>query len=338
MLLESDTVNRTMKMKRVRTLRQCKSRVVVGYTLALALCWSGLTTSDTVSAQTASPPNYVSFQGTLYLASDPTTPVTGSRDIEFRLYANENDLTDDAVWGERHENVQVFNGIFNVYLGSGEALPDVSHAPLAEVFESSGLWLGVKVGLDEEMAQRQKVTPVPYALTAATVTTAKHGAPPGAVVMYGGLTAPEGWLLCDGTAYSKVDYPALYTALGSAWGETIDTFNVPDFRGTILVGSGFGINDNTDTDHGDSARLTPHQTGDKIGAETHALTLGQIPPHNHSYIDQYGSRSEDNAVGAYDGADEYEWDDTNRTTGTTGQGTAHNNMQPTTYVQFIIKY
>jgi len=37
--------------------------------------------------------------------------------------------------------------------------------------------------------------------------------PTGAIVPYGGITTPAGWLFCDGTAYSRATYAPLYNAV-----------------------------------------------------------------------------------------------------------------------------
>jgi len=66
--------------------------------------------------------------------------------------------------------------------------------------------------------------------------------PTGVIWSYGAATAPSGWLLCDGTAYSRTTYARLFavisTNFGSGDGST--TFNVPDLRGRTLVGAGTG--------------------------------------------------------------------------------------------------
>ncbi|EJF95609.1 hypothetical protein MEE_00846 [Bartonella elizabethae F9251 = ATCC 49927] len=49
---------------------------------------------------------------------------------------------------------------------------------------------------------------------------------------------PEGWLVCDGRAYLRSSYRALFEAIGTTWGagDGVSTFNVPDFRGMFLRG------------------------------------------------------------------------------------------------------
>jgi microcystin-dependent protein len=60
--------------------------------------------------------------------------------------------------------------------------------------------------------------------------------PIGTVVSTGGLTAPTGWLFCDGAAVSRTTYPDLYAAIGTTYGagDGTTTFNVPDATGNII--------------------------------------------------------------------------------------------------------
>lgn len=52
--------------------------------------------------------------------------------------------------------------------------------------------------------------------------------PPGTIAAYGATTAPEGWVLCDGTEYAQTKYPELYKIIGQDYGGNPGTFNVPD--------------------------------------------------------------------------------------------------------------
>ena len=54
-------------------------------------------------------------------------------------------------------------------------------------------------------------------------------------------TAPDGYLLCDGSIYAQSQYPALYAAIGEKYnreGTSEGFFCVPDLRELVLVGSG----------------------------------------------------------------------------------------------------
>lgn len=64
--------------------------------------------------------------------------------------------------------------------------------------------------------------------------------PAGIILPYGGVTAPTGSLLCDGTAYLRADYPRLWTAIkDSGFGTPdVNSFYVPDLRERVPVGKG----------------------------------------------------------------------------------------------------
>ncbi len=66
------------------------------------------------------------------------------------------------------------------------------------------------------------------------------GVPAGTILPFGGESAkvPEGWLLCNGTAYDKNEYVDLFTIIDFNWGqEGQNYFKVPDFQGQFLRGA-----------------------------------------------------------------------------------------------------
>ena len=63
--------------------------------------------------------------------------------------------------------------------------------------------------------------------------------PVGSINSYGGSTAPAGWLLCDGTNYSRTDYADLFAIIGTTYGNnSANDFKVPDLRGIFPRGAG----------------------------------------------------------------------------------------------------
>ena len=62
----------------------------------------------------------------------------------------------------------------------------------------------------------------------------------GMIAPFAMSTAPTGWLICDGSAVSRSTYSALFTAIGTTWGagDGSSTFNIPDFQGAFLRGTG----------------------------------------------------------------------------------------------------
>ncbi|GAC1457719.1 MAG: hypothetical protein NVSMB70_01720 [Chamaesiphon sp.] len=182
---------------------------------------------------------------------------------------------------------------------------------------------------------------------------------------FAGATTPAGFLACDGTAYSRTTYAALFAVIGTTWGagDGSTTFNVPDLRGRTAIGSGTG------------AGLTARTLGTQnIGEEAHTLTVAELAVHSHgvnesahthaSFISDPGHSHSGGeytgqntlaggALGTYarfagaagnnTGAASTGISLTNAsaTTGITvanaGSGNAHNNMQPSAVVLKIIK-
>lgn len=68
--------------------------------------------------------------------------------------------------------------------------------------------------------------------------------PVGSVFPFAGVTAPEGFLLCNGQEVSRLTYSKLYAVLGDIYGsgDGSTTFNLPDYREVVLVGAGASSN------------------------------------------------------------------------------------------------
>lgn len=108
--------------------------------------------------------------------------------------------------------------------------------------------------------------------------------PPGTIFSFAGTTAPDGYLLCDGTAVSRTTYAALATALydsgnakyayGSGDGST--TFNLPDFRGRFLR----GVDGSAGRDP-DKASRTAMNTGGNTGNAVGSIQAHANQDHNH---------------------------------------------------------
>jgi microcystin-dependent protein len=103
-------------------------------------------------------------------------------------------------------------------------------------------------------------------------------APSGSITMFGGTAAPMGYLLCDGTAYSRTTYAALFTAIGTAYGvgDGSTTFNVPDFRGIFPRGVDNGAGNDPDTLS--RTAVNGGNSGDNVGS----LQQNAYPVHSHS--------------------------------------------------------
>jgi len=158
--------------------------------------------------------------------------------------------------------------------------------------------------------------------------------------------ADVGWVLLDdgtlgnassgGTTRANADTEALFTLL---WDNVIDTWapvstgrgasaaadfaanktiTLPLALGRVLGAAGAG------------ASLTTRVLGENLGAETHQLTVAELPAHSHP-IPTYTTVGSGRVVegGTTDG--------TTANTSNTGSDDAHPNMQPTLFVNWMIK-
>lgn len=158
--------------------------------------------------------------------------------------------------------------------------------------------------------------------------------PAGTVLMYAVASAPTGYLLCDGSSQLRATYAALFSAIGTTFGSVDGThFNVPDFRGRTPVGTGTGTGgaaSGTGLPTGGSA-LTARALAGWNGEETHTLITTEMPSHTHTFTsDTAGTGNTVSAITSNGGAG-------TKTTSSTGSDGAHNNIQPTMGIAFIIK-
>lgn len=91
--------------------------------------------------------------------------------------------------------------------------------------------------------------------------------PSGTILPFGGVTAPAGWLLCDGSAISRTTYANLYSAIGVVWGsgDGSSTFHLPDLRGRFIRGRDGGAARDPDRTARTAAN-TGGNTGDNVGS------------------------------------------------------------------------
>lgn len=143
--------------------------------------------------------------------------------------------------------------------------------------------------------------------------------------------APRGWLTCDGQILSINQFPALFSLLGTQYGgDGINNFALPDLRGRASM-------------HVSST----HLQGEKGGVESVALTVQQIPMHNHlvNANNTAGNKTSpqgnfwatnSNGYNVYSSAGSVAM--AANAVGSAGSGQAHSNMQPFQVINYCISY
>lgn len=190
--------------------------------------------------------------------------------------------------------------------------------------------------------------------------------PPGCVMPYAGSTSPAGWLLCAGQAVSRTEYGALFAVVGTTYGtgDGSTTFNLPDLRGRTVAGvdnmGGTAASRLTATTISSGATTR----GNAGGAETHTLTSAEsgVPAHQHTqaahqhYISENGSNGTRMGGHFTNGSGGIRVSSTQSSTNDNGAAaitesatptinnnttanasSAHNNVQPTMVMNYIIK-
>lgn len=150
----------------------------------------------------------------------------------------------------------------------------------------------------------------------------------GTIYPYAGTVAPDSFMICDGSALDKNEYPELFAVIGYIFGGSDDTFNIPDLRGRTLVGL---KPDDKDFD----------AVGKFAGEKEHNLTTLEMPAHTHMLWSNIAGM-DTAAINTFDNIGYFPSGIiTNQGegvyTGSAGSGKPHNNMPPYMVCNYIIK-
>lgn len=225
-------------------------------------------------AQTPSLFNYQAVVRDNAFHAIPNTAVA----IRFQVY---NQLVGGTiVYQEDFSTTTSGFGVVNLQIGKAPSLGDLKLLN----WSSSSFFVNIQMGnggtYTDISPNRTQLVSVPYALHASKADTAlvlaTGGIPPGSIMAWGGVTAPAGWLLCDGLSYNNVDYPNLSAAIGKNFGGTGSTFNVPDARGMFLRGVA-----GTSTVDPDKTTRVASNIGGNPGNNVGSKQTGEFKSHNH---------------------------------------------------------
>lgn len=151
--------------------------------------------------------------------------------------------------------------------------------------------------------------------------------PIGSIKLFGGATAPNGYLFANGQEVSRTEYSDLFNVYGTAFGsgDGSTTFNLPNIKGRVVVG--------LDPDDNDFDSL-----GAIGGEKTHTITVNEMPSHNHGiYTDtEPGGTTTNWGISTDLRNSNTKYINTQRIS-SSGGGQAHNNVQPYITLNYIIK-
>lgn len=145
--------------------------------------------------------------------------------------------------------------------------------------------------------------------------------------------APRGWAFCDGQLLPINQNQSLYSLLGTTYGgDGRTSFALPDLRGRTPI-------------HVGSSNGTTHRLGEKGGEETHTLSAGEMPNHDHGLQATTDTGTapvpQDNVLATSPNQPYHEVDSSlvamnAADVANTGGGQAHENMQPYLALNYCI--
>lgn len=116
-----------------------------------------------------------------------------------------------------------------------------------------------------------------------------NGVPVGAIFAFPSETIPEGYLPCEGQELAISQYPVLYKLIGTAFGGTTKTFNLPDLQGQFI--RGLDREGNIDIKENGSLRELGDKQEDALQGHSHSTSNETTSDGYHSH-NTYFTRNE----------------------------------------------
>ena len=167
--------------------------------------------------------------------------------------------------------------------------------------------------------------------------------PSGAITAFAGTSLPSNWLWCYGQNVSRSTYADLFSAISTTYGvgDGSSTFGIPDLRGRAIAGQDDMGGSSADRLTGQTGGVNGDTLGAGGGSETQTLTTAQLAAHTHGAgtynISTGGDAGQNSTNGAVFRNDISTSTAVGGDSGSTGSGSAHNNVQPTFILNYIIK-
>jgi len=279
--------------------------------------------------------------------------------IEVKLRRGTDTEHSSFTGAEGEVTVDTTNDTLRVHDGTtagGVRLAKLSEAGLSAIANLSALGnvsgaSAVPVAIDikdEDAMTSNSATALATQQSIKAYVDSNAGIPTGTVSAFAGSAAPTGYALCDGSAVNRTVQAALFSVIGTTYGigDGSTTFNLPDLRGRVVAGLGESLLGATADELGDDNGLIAN-------TKEHTLLETELPAHDHFTLNNNAGNS-GNPVDATNSASfstSFGGDSTYQMqaptadpvaniglSSETGGGLAHNNVQPTIILNYIIKY
>ena len=230
------------------------------------------------------------------------------------------DIADLATFDQPADGVTIIanNEAYNVTAGDGKLKVKASGITSTELATDS---------VETEKIKDGAVTSDKLASSAVSAII-----PTGTVMPFAGGSAPTGFLVCGGQSLTVSSNQDLFDVIGYTYGGSGTSFNVPDLRGRVVAGQdnmgGTSADRLTTSSAANIDGVTLGATG---GDEEHTLTVNEMPSHTHGGIFEEGDggQGEDPGINYVSSGTSTDFN--------TGGDAAHNNVQPTIILNYIIK-
>lgn len=251
----------------------------------LTLCiFIGLFISVNANAQTIVTSSGISIQGIARDGNNAAIANVDQLNLAFTIYylgtGNSEQVILTQTANVRTDNFGVFSYVLNIdQLYYNQISTNVTY---------------LKVAQGSVVFSNEKLQAVPYSIYA------QNGVPTGAIMPFVGTTAPQGWMLCDGSTIPvNVNTASLRTLLG--------TTTTPDLRAMFLRGTGTG-NSHTGpalkTIQQDDIKSHLHEVNintNNAGEHTHSITRRRNG--NDGTYDKNDAHQDENSAATTDNVD-----------------------------------
>jgi len=159
--------------------------------------------------------------------------------------------------------------------------------------------------------------------------------PTGSIMAWASNNLPSGFLWCNGQTVNITSYPGLYAVLGTSYGgDGIDTFGLPDLMGRVIVGVD-GMGSVAQANRISIWGTSPATVGGTFGEDVHTLTMLELPAASFNVQAFMANGSHEYGIQGSNNGGEFQ---TANSGMNLGSGIAHNIVQPSMALGYIIKY